>query len=95
MIKFLDDYCRKLASCYFELCSPPSLPPLPFPFPFPPQTHRILDEEEREDSALRDRFKEKWGRQPSAKLTENMRKEVRGQSNDVIIAVQRSRLLKG
>lgn len=40
------------------------------------QTHRLLDEEEREDTALRDRFKDKWSRQASSKLTETMRKEV-------------------
>ena len=40
------------------------------------QTHRLLDEEEREDTALRDRFKDKWSRQASSQLTETMRKEV-------------------
>ena len=44
--------------------------------PLHTQTQRILDEEECEDTSLHDRFKEKWNRQPSAKLTETMRKEV-------------------
>ncbi len=39
------------------------------------QTSRILDEEEREDSELRERFKEQWKRQASNKLTEPLRKE--------------------
>ena len=41
------------------------------------ETLRMLDEEEREDSELKTRFKEKWTRQPSGALTENLRKEVR------------------
>jgi programmed cell death 6-interacting protein len=40
------------------------------------ETVRMLDEEEREDTELRSRFKEKWTRQPSAALAENLRKEV-------------------
>ena len=40
------------------------------------QTQRLLDEEEREDTALRDRFKDKWARQSSSQLTETMRKEI-------------------
>ena len=36
----------------------------------------MLDEEEREDTELRDRFKDKWNRQPSDKLTDSLRKEV-------------------
>ena len=40
------------------------------------QTQRLLDEEEREDTSLRDRFKDKWNRQSSSQLTETMRKEI-------------------
>ncbi len=40
------------------------------------QTSRILDEEEREDTELRERFKERWKRQASNQLTEPLRKEV-------------------
>ncbi|XP_064396654.1 programmed cell death 6-interacting protein-like isoform X2 [Halichondria panicea] len=40
------------------------------------ETNRILDEEEREDSELRERFKERWKRQASSQLTEPLRKEV-------------------
>lgn len=40
------------------------------------ETSRMLDEEEREDTELRDRFKDKWNRQPSDKLTDSLRKEV-------------------
>ena len=46
-------------------------------FPVFFQTGRMLDEEEREDTELRDRFKDKWNRQPSGKLTESLRKEVK------------------
>ena len=37
---------------------------------------RSLDEEEREDTALKERFKDKWNRLPSAKLTEEMRAQI-------------------
>ena len=47
------------------------------------QTSRMLDEEEREDSELRDRFKERWSRQPSSKLTEPLRKEVHSHNSHI------------
>ena len=37
---------------------------------------RSLDEEEREDTALKERFKDKWDRMPSGKLTEELRAQV-------------------
>ncbi len=37
----------------------------------------MIEEEEREDSELRKRFKEKWKRETSSKLTETLKKEVR------------------
>ena len=40
------------------------------------QIIRSLDEEEREDTALKERFKDKWNRMPSTKLTEEMRTQV-------------------
>ena len=36
-----------------------------------------MDEEEREDTELKERFKDKWSRQPSSILTETLRKDVR------------------
>ena len=36
----------------------------------------MLDEEEREDCAMKDRFKQKWKRTESSKLTESLRAEV-------------------
>ncbi len=36
----------------------------------------MLDEEEREDKAMKDRFKQKWNRTESRKLTESLRAEV-------------------
>ena len=41
------------------------------------QTSRMMEEEERDDMELRDRFKEKWKRETSSKLTETLKKEVR------------------
>lgn len=38
----------------------------------------MLDDEQREDTELKDRFKEQWKREPSNKLTETLRKEVSG-----------------
>ncbi|KAL5508811.1 hypothetical protein EMCRGX_G004061 [Ephydatia muelleri] len=40
------------------------------------EAQRVLEEEEREDGALKDRFKEKWTRQPSRSLNESIRKEL-------------------
>ena len=34
-----------------------------------------MDEEEREDTLMRDRFKDKWTRTPSRKLTDQLRVE--------------------
>lgn len=45
----------------------------------------MLNEEEREDTELRNRFKEKWRREPSSKLTETLRKDVRSQQLIVTI----------
>ncbi len=36
----------------------------------------MLDEEERDDCAMKDRFKQKWKRTESSKLTESLRSEV-------------------
>ena len=35
----------------------------------------MLEEEQQEDTELRDRFKEKWRREMSSKLTESLKKE--------------------
>jgi len=37
---------------------------------------RSLDEEEREDTSLKERFKDKWNRMPSGKLTEEIRAQI-------------------
>ena len=39
------------------------------------QTFRILDDEERDDTQMRDHFKERWNRTPSNKLTQQLRDE--------------------
>ena len=36
----------------------------------------MLDDEEREDAALKERFKDKWSRQLSRSLNESLRKEL-------------------
>ena len=36
----------------------------------------MLDEEERDDKAMKDRFKQKWNRTESPKLTDALRGEV-------------------
>ena len=43
---------------------------------FFPQTSRLLDEEERDDTGLRDNFKEKWTRTPSSELNKPFREEL-------------------
>ena len=50
----------------------------------------MMDEEEREDTELRSRFKEKWTRQPSATLAENLRKEVPSSSSSPFLLVSLS-----
>ena len=40
------------------------------------QTNRLLDEEERDDTGLRDNFREKWTRTPSNELNKPFREEV-------------------
>lgn len=39
------------------------------------ETNRMMDEEEQEDTQMKERFKEKWNRTPSKKLTEQLRTE--------------------
>lgn len=39
------------------------------------QATRVMDEEERHDTEMRDRFKEKWTPKPSAELTVQLRQE--------------------
>lgn len=39
------------------------------------QAIRLLDEEERQDTQMREHFKEKWTPKPSAELTVNLREE--------------------
>lgn len=41
------------------------------------QVIRSLDEEEREDTSLKERFKDKWNRTPSGKLTEEIRTQIK------------------
>ena len=41
-----------------------------------PQTQRMLDEEQREDTAMKDRFKDNWKRTSSSKLTQSLRGDV-------------------
>lgn len=52
------------------------------------QTTRMLDDEQKEDTELRDRFKEQWKRELSGKLTETLRKEVSGcQLTGTVLAI--------
>ena len=39
------------------------------------QAVRLLDEEERQDTQMREHFKDKWTPKPSAELTVNLRQE--------------------
>ena len=39
------------------------------------QASRLMDEEERQDTQLRERFKQKWTPKPSADLTAQLREE--------------------
>lgn len=40
----------------------------------------MLDEEEREDAGMREKFQEEWRLEPSNKLTDTLRKNVRNNS---------------
>lgn len=59
-----------------------------------PQTRRMLDEEEREDTAMKDRFKDKWSRTSSSKLTQSLRGEVNKFQNIVETATKADSTVK-
>ena len=54
----------------------------------------MLDEEEREDTTMRDRFKEKWKRTSSSKLTQSLRGEVNKFNNIVETATKADSTVK-
>lgn len=58
------------------------------------QTRRMLDKEEREDTTMKDRFKDKWTRTSSSKLTQSLRGEVNKFQNIVDTATKADMTVK-
>ena len=54
----------------------------------------MLDEEERDDTAMKDRFKDKWSRTASSKLTQSLRGEVTKFQNIVETATRADSTVK-